>query len=155
VINAEQVLKLPALWDLTVMPKALEEMLSLLDRSSVGAGADIVVDLGPVERFDSAGLAALLELQRPASASGSKLRWQAMPKNLHELARVYGFDNGLPRRAKRPRAIIWKVGRNKAPRVQRRFQPSSMASAWRSGSRVVPGDSTQSDCKVLWCVTRA
>jgi len=92
VIDAEQVLKLPALWDLTVMPKALEEMLSLLDRSSVGAGADIVVDLGAVERFDSAGLAALLELQRRASASGSKLRWQAMPKNLHELARVYGLS---------------------------------------------------------------
>ncbi|NBS99894.1 MAG: hypothetical protein EBS61_04400 [Betaproteobacteria bacterium] len=69
-IDAEQVLKLPALWDLTVMPKALEEMLSLLDRSSVGAGADIVVDLGAVERF----------------------RWQAMPKNLHELARVYGLS---------------------------------------------------------------
>ena len=94
-IAAEQVLKLPKLWDLTVMPKALEEMLSLLDRSSAGAGADIVVDLGAVERFDSAGLAALLELQRRASASGSKLRWQAMPKNLHELARVYGLSQWI------------------------------------------------------------
>ncbi|HAB48214.1 MAG TPA: hypothetical protein DCE31_08615 [Lautropia sp.] len=93
-ISPEKVLKLPSLWDLTVMPKALNDVIPVLDRLLVdhGSAESIEVDLSGVERLDSAGLVGLIELQRRAGARGSRLRWHAIPENLQELVLVYGLS---------------------------------------------------------------
>jgi phospholipid transport system transporter-binding protein len=89
----QAVFKLPALWDLSVMPQALNQCLEDFDRllKDGQSGEAILVDLSSLERFDSCGLAALLELQRRAKACGRPLHWHAMSENMQELARVYGL----------------------------------------------------------------
>lgn len=77
------------------MPRALNEIIPVLDRLLLDLGpmASIEVDLSGIQRLDSAGLAGLVELQRRASARGSRLYWHAIPENLRELARVYGLSS--------------------------------------------------------------
>ncbi len=55
----------------------------------------IVVDAAALQHFDSSALAVLLELQRESQAQGRSLSIQALPKRLHDLARVYGIDELL------------------------------------------------------------
>lgn len=72
--------------------------LTLLDAApAVRAGCDAIahgvdtVDLGQLQRFDSAALAALLEWQRAAAAHGKQLRVLNLPPGLASIARVYGL----------------------------------------------------------------
>ncbi len=90
----QAVLKLPALWDLSVMPQALNQCVEVLDRllKDSQSGEPILLDLSSLERFDSCGLAALLELQRRVMACGRALHWHAMSDNMQELAGVYGLS---------------------------------------------------------------
>ena len=91
----QAVLRLPPHWDLAAMPGAMEQQLELLGRlvAQNEKSDTIAVDLSAVERFDSCGLAALLELHRHAQHHHHKLHWLALSENLQELARIYGVSN--------------------------------------------------------------
>ncbi len=58
-----------------------------------------VLDLSGVERFDSAGLAFLLELQRRARRAGVSLSYRNIPMRMRAVASVYGLDEILPEEA--------------------------------------------------------
>ncbi len=53
------------------------------------------VDLGGLQRFDSAAIAALLAWRRAAAARGVPLQVTGMPDGLESLARVYGVSHLL------------------------------------------------------------
>ena len=59
-----------------------------------GEGA-VVVDAGPLQRFDSSALAVLLELDRVAQAWGREFAIRSVPAKLVALARLYGVDGLL------------------------------------------------------------
>ena len=63
-----------------------------------GEGA-VVVDAGPLQRFDSSALAVLLELDRMAQAWGRGFAIRSAPSKLTALARLYGVDALLLDRA--------------------------------------------------------
>lgn len=54
------------------------------------------IDLGGVERSDSAGLALLVEWMREAARRGAELRFVNMPAQMLAIARVSGLDHILP-----------------------------------------------------------
>lgn len=58
--------------------------------------AELVFDLGGVERSDSAGLALLLEWVREAQRRGTEIRFQNMPPQMSAIARTSGLDKLLP-----------------------------------------------------------
>ena len=52
----------------------------------------VVVDAGPLQRFDSSALAVLLEIQRLAVAWGRAFVVRGVPAKLAALAKLYGVD---------------------------------------------------------------
>jgi phospholipid transport system transporter-binding protein len=54
------------------------------------------IDLGHVERSDSAGLAFLVECLRHARQSGKTIRFFNIPAQMLAIARVSGLDEVLP-----------------------------------------------------------
>jgi phospholipid transport system transporter-binding protein len=56
-----------------------------------GEGA-IVVDAGPLQHFDSAAIAVLLEVDRLAEAWGRTFAIRGVPAKLAALAKLYGLD---------------------------------------------------------------
>jgi phospholipid transport system transporter-binding protein len=66
-----------------------------------GEGA-VVVDAGPLQRFDSSALAVLLEIDRVAQAWGRDFAIRSVPAKLVALARLYGVDGLLLRAEGRP-----------------------------------------------------
>lgn len=66
------------------------------------SGPGKVLDLSDVERFDSAGLAFLVELQRRARRAGVSLNYKNIPRRMRTVASVYGLDEILPEEAYRP-----------------------------------------------------
>ena len=56
-----------------------------------GEGA-VVVDAGPLQRFDSSALAVLLEIDRLAQAWGREFAIRSAPAKLAALAKLYGVD---------------------------------------------------------------
>ncbi|MGH8651968.1 MAG: STAS domain-containing protein [Gammaproteobacteria bacterium] len=62
-------------------------------------GPGKVLDLSGVERFDSAGLAFLVELQRRARRAGVSLSYRNIPMRMRAVASVYGLDEILPEEA--------------------------------------------------------
>ena len=60
------------------------------------AGPQVVVDGTALERFDSSALAVLLELRRQCQSSGKELAVDALPKQLLDLAGLYGIAELLP-----------------------------------------------------------
>ncbi|MGH8580390.1 MAG: STAS domain-containing protein [Gammaproteobacteria bacterium] len=63
------------------------------------SGPGKVLDLSGVERFDSAGLAFLVELQRRARRAGVRLNYKNIPRRMRTVASVYGLDEILPEEA--------------------------------------------------------
>jgi phospholipid transport system transporter-binding protein len=65
-------------------------------------GGQVVVDLGEVERVDSAGLALLVALIADARAAGVALGYRRVPERLLAIARISEVDSllteSLPRR---------------------------------------------------------
>lgn len=60
-------------------------------------GRDTVrVDLGEVQRTDSAGLALLVRWMREARRSGVRIVFVNVPEQMLAIARVSGFDRLLP-----------------------------------------------------------
>lgn len=52
----------------------------------------VVVDAGPLQHFDSAALAVLLEVDRLAEAWGRRFSIRSAPAKLAALAKLYGVD---------------------------------------------------------------
>ncbi len=73
------------------VPAALEKSLRLFTKDCA-----TTIDLGGVERADSAGLALLLEWMRVTGRQNIKLRYRNLPSQIVTLARVSGLDNQLP-----------------------------------------------------------
>lgn len=59
-------------------------------------GSAFTVDLGGVQRADSAGLALLVEWTREAYALNRSVRFVNMPAQLKQIASVSGLDRILP-----------------------------------------------------------
>ena len=57
-----------------------------------GSEAAVVVDAGPLQHFDSAALAVLLEIDRLAQAWGRRFSIRSAPAKLAALAKLYGVD---------------------------------------------------------------
>ena len=57
-----------------------------------GSEVDVVVDAGPLQHFDSAALAVLLEIDRLAQAWGRRFSIRSAPAKLVALAKLYGVD---------------------------------------------------------------
>ena len=55
-----------------------------------------VIDLGQVQRFDSAGLAFVVELLKVAKKENKKIQFKNIPLRLHAVAEVYGLSQVLP-----------------------------------------------------------
>ena len=60
------------------------------------AGADVVLDASGLLRFDSAALAVLLEFKRQCLASSKRFSIHGMPRQLVDLATLYGISELLP-----------------------------------------------------------
>lgn len=79
----------PAQVTMTSAPAALASLVQGVERGE----SDI--DLSGCRDFDSALLAALLELRRVANARGKRLRFMNPPANLTRLSALYGVDELL------------------------------------------------------------
>jgi phospholipid transport system transporter-binding protein len=64
----------------------------------------VVVDAGPLQRFDSSALAVLLEIDRLAQAWGREFAIRSAPAKLAALAKLYGVDTLLLKAEDRPAA---------------------------------------------------
>lgn len=64
---------------------------------ALGAEPDggVVIDASPLQEFDSAALAVLLECQRSAQAFGRSFAVRQAPAKLAALAKLYGVDGLL------------------------------------------------------------
>lgn len=65
-------------------------------RAQCAAGNAIDIDLGQVQRSDSAGLALLVEWLRETQRSGASLRFFNIPAQMLEIARASGLEQILP-----------------------------------------------------------
>ncbi len=59
-------------------------------------GGEVIVDLGGVERADSAGLALLVEWMRVARRRRKSIVFRAMPEQMRAMARVSDLERILP-----------------------------------------------------------
>ena len=55
-----------------------------------------VIDLGQVQRFDSAGLAFVVELMKVAKQENKNILFKNIPSRLRAVADVYGLSKILP-----------------------------------------------------------
>jgi phospholipid transport system transporter-binding protein len=60
------------------------------------AGPHVVVSGATLQRFDSSALAVLLELRRQCQSTGKEFAVTDLPKQLLDLAGLYGVDELLP-----------------------------------------------------------
>jgi len=60
------------------------------------ANEPIEIELGDVERFDSAGLALLIEWMRMASAQGKVIRFFKLPEQMMAIAAASDLESILP-----------------------------------------------------------
>lgn len=65
-------------------------------RAQCASGDAIDVDLGQIQRSDSAGLALLTEWLREAQRRGVNLRFFNIPVQMLDMARASGLDQILP-----------------------------------------------------------
>ena len=71
----------------------LAQLLQGLKKQS---GPEVVLNASGLQRFDSAALAVLLEFKRQCMASSKQFSIQGMPKQLGDLATLYGIAELLP-----------------------------------------------------------
>lgn len=55
-----------------------------------------VIDLGQVQKIDSAGLAFVIELMKAAKKHKKTLQFRNIPARMHAVANVYGLSGILP-----------------------------------------------------------
>ncbi len=75
----------------TSVPAVLAQWQSL-----DGGRSGLDIDLGDVQRSDSAGLALLVECLREAQQTGKNIRFFNIPAQMLDMARVSGLDELLP-----------------------------------------------------------
>ena len=75
--------------DFDTVPRLWAQMSAELD------SADWVLDLNPVSRANSAGLALLLEAHAASRRHGGKLRVEGLPASLSQLGAMSGLDGFL------------------------------------------------------------
>ena len=75
--------------DFNTVPGLWSELAPQLD------GADWVLDLTPVSRANSAGLALLLEAYAETRRHGGRMRVEGMPASLRQLGQVSGLGGLL------------------------------------------------------------
>ncbi|TFH12104.1 MAG: STAS domain-containing protein [Nitrosomonadales bacterium] len=68
----------------------IEQGIDLFDQT------DLVIDLAQVTAVDSSAVSMLLEWQRKAHEQNQKLYFSNMPKNLKNLAQLYGVTELIP-----------------------------------------------------------
>lgn len=85
---------LPAVLDAANANAALVDLNQQIEKAAASspenASTTITLEASALERFDSAGLAILLECRRRALASGRSLHLAQCPAPLISLAQVYG-----------------------------------------------------------------
>lgn len=64
--------------------------------TAIGAGEAAVIDLAGVSEADSAGLALLIEWLSVARGADRKLRYENLPQQLQQLARLSEVEELLP-----------------------------------------------------------
>jgi phospholipid transport system transporter-binding protein len=74
----------------TLTIKEASSALSALEAAMEQGGGALVVDASALQIFDTAAIAALLELRRQAQATGRAIRVTGAPKTMIDLARLYG-----------------------------------------------------------------
>ena len=79
----------PALSATVTMDEARAAVHALEPAVGEGQGP-LVIDAGALQTFDSAAIAALLELRRQAKAAGRTLQVHGAPAPMVELAGLYG-----------------------------------------------------------------
>lgn len=77
---------------------SIDTVPGLWSRSAGGwqEASALTIDLGAVERVDSAGLALLVEWTRQARENGQGIRFTNLPEQMLAIARVSGLDTILP-----------------------------------------------------------
>jgi len=74
----------------------MDSVAQLLNASKALAAPQAgVVDLGHVQRLDSAGVSLLLAWKRRAVAEGKTLRFTRVPPSMTSLAQLYGVEEML------------------------------------------------------------
>jgi len=77
-------------------PLTMDSVAGLLDASrSLALPRAGVVDLGLVNRVDSAGVAVLLAWKRRAAVEGAPLQFASVPASMMSLAMLYGVEDML------------------------------------------------------------
>lgn len=78
----------------TLTSREARDTLRMLKQALEKEGGEsaVVVDAGPLQHFDSAALAVLLELDRLAQAWGRRFATRSAPAKLTALAKLYGVD---------------------------------------------------------------
>jgi phospholipid transport system transporter-binding protein len=91
-------LMLPAVLTHAEVRDILRLFRETLDQATAANGGQAVlltVDGSALQQFDSSALAVLLECQRMARAKGRAFAVQSLPRQLSELAKLYGVDSLL------------------------------------------------------------
>jgi phospholipid transport system transporter-binding protein len=88
---------MPALPATLTMREARASVHALESTLGEGSGA-VAIDASALKSFDSAAIAALLELRRQAQAAGRTLQVSGAPDSMIDLAGLYGVAEllGLP-----------------------------------------------------------
>lgn len=78
----------------TLTAREARDTLRMLKQALQTEGSEtaVVVDAGPLQHFDSAALAVLLEIDRLAEAWGRRFAIRSAPVKLAALAKLYGVD---------------------------------------------------------------
>ena len=78
----------------TLTAREARDTLRMLTQALQKEGGEVavVVDAGPLQHFDSAALAVLLEIDRLAEAWGRRFSIRSAPAKLAALAKLYGVD---------------------------------------------------------------
>lgn len=77
-------------------PLTMDTVATLLDAStSLALPPAGVVDLGHIDRVDSAGVSILLAWKRRAATEGKPLRFANVPRSMTSLAELYGVEELL------------------------------------------------------------
>lgn len=70
--------------------------LILMKSAEFKMSGDIEVDFAGVSNVDTSALSLMLEWQRRAVATGSKIKFSNLPENLSSLADLYGIEGFIP-----------------------------------------------------------
>lgn len=69
------------------------------------SGGNVVIDASALEKFDSSALAVLLQCRRDAATAGKSFAVMGLPRQLHELADLYGVSELLEKQQGKDKAM--------------------------------------------------